>query len=120
MAINENTVKQIKEWIKCDNEIRILQKELNIRKREKKIFEGDILTAMKSNQIDCFQVKDGGSIHYKKQFIKKPISQTFLLKLLVEYYNGDEEKASVLQQFLKNNREEVVKENILLKTNNKE
>jgi hypothetical protein len=110
--IEESTVEIIKEWIKNDNEIQTLQKELNIRKNEKKQKTLQIIEAMKNNEIDCFAVKDG-NIKYKKQCVKKPLSQSYLFKLLLQYHDGNEEKAMNLQEFLKSNREEVTKENIV-------
>jgi hypothetical protein len=38
-----------------------------------------------------------------------------LLKLLVDYHDGDEARASDVQEFLQNNREQVVLEKIVRK-----
>jgi hypothetical protein len=104
----------IKEWVKCDNEIRELQKQLTIRKNEKRQTSQELMVAMKAHDIDCFNIKDG-NIQYKKQNIKKPLTQKHLLNLLVEYHGGDEARASDIQEFLQNNREQVVREKIVRK-----
>jgi glycosylphosphatidylinositol transamidase (GPIT) subunit GPI8 len=112
--IQGSIIETIKEWIHYDNEISALQKELNIKKSEKKRKTEEIIEAMKTHDIDCFAVKDG-SIQYKKKCVKKPLSQGYLLKLLMEYHQGDELKAQELNDFLKENREEVIRENIIHK-----
>jgi hypothetical protein len=104
----------IKEWVKCDNEIRELQKQLTIRKNEKRQTSLELMEAMKAHDIDCFNIKDG-NIQYKKQNIKKPLTQKHLLRLLVEYHDGDEARAADMQEFLQTNREQVVKEKIVRK-----
>jgi hypothetical protein len=113
-SIPESTIETIKEWMLCDNEIRILQSELKIRRNEKKQKTLQIIEAMKRNEIDCFAVKDG-QLQYKKRCVKKPLSQSMLLKLLMDYHDGNAERAIELQQYLKANREEVIQENIVFK-----
>jgi len=112
--IPDTMIETIKHWIKCDNEIRILQKELNLRKNEKKQNTAAIIEIMKMHGIDCFAIKDG-NLQYKRQNIKKPLSQTYLLQLLLKYHQGDEERALELQNFLKANREDIVRENIVFR-----
>ena len=110
----DELINVIKDWVKCDNEILELQKQLTIRKNEKRQKSQELMLAMKANDIDCFNIKDG-NIQYKKQNIKKPLTQKHLLKLLVEYHDGDEARASDVQEFLQNNREKVVLEKIVRK-----
>ena len=114
METKEQLVKVIKDWVKIDNEIRILQNELNIRKTDKKKISKELIDVMKMNEIDCFKINDG-KIQYKKQNIKKPLSNKILMKLLNDFYNGDEKKATELNNFLLENREETIKENIVRK-----
>jgi len=115
METKEQLVKVIKDWIKTDNEIKLLQNEVNIRKAEKKKKSTELIEVMKENEIDCFQIQDG-KIQYKRQNIKKPLSNKTLVKLLNDFYDGDEKKAEKLSQFLLENREEVIKENIVHKS----
>jgi hypothetical protein len=112
----DQLVKLIKEWVHLDNESRTLQAHLNVNKLEKKRTSNELMEVMKHNEIDCFQIKDG-KIQYKKTNIKKPLSNKILVKLLNEFYDGNQDKVSELNNFLIENREEVIKENIVRKMN---
>lgn len=109
-------VQNIKEWVKLDNEIRSLKKEENIRKNEKKKLNESIMNIMKENEIDCIDIKDG-QICYNQKSVKKPITKKYLLEILSKYFNGDSEKADHANEFILNNREEVMKESIVRKIN---
>ena len=111
METKEQLIKTIKEWVKMDNEIRSLTKELNNRKNEKKKISTSLMEIMKKNEIDCFDINDG-QICYSKKNIKKPITKKVLMDILSNYYNGDITKANELNNFIIDNREEVVKESI--------
>jgi len=118
METKEQLVKTIKDWVKIDNEIRSLNKEINNRKNEKKKLSTLLIETMKKNEIDCFDIKDG-QICYTKKNIKKPITKKVLMDILSNFYNGDISKASQLNNYIIDNREEVVKESIERKINNK-
>ena len=72
------------------------------------------MDVMVRNEIDCFDIKDG-QIMYSKKNIKKPITQKNLLGILANYCKGDMERASEINNFILENREEVVKEEIVRK-----
>ena len=116
METKQQLIDTIKKWVKIDNEIRLLQKEQNMRKKEKKTISNDLITVMKNNEIDCFDINDG-QIIYSKKSVKKPITQKVLLNLLSTYYNGDVLKASELNDFIMENREETIQEKIVRKIN---
>lgn len=111
METKDQLVKTIKEWVKIDNEIRALQKEVLKRKTDKKKVSSDLMGVMKKNEIDCFDINDG-QIYYSKKNIKKPITKKVLMNTLSKFYKGDIEKASELNNFINENREEIVKETI--------
>jgi hydroxymethylpyrimidine pyrophosphatase-like HAD family hydrolase len=111
METKDQLVKTIKEWVKIDNEIRALQKEVLKRKTDKKKASSDLMGVMKKNEIDCFDINDG-QIYYSKKNIKKPITKKVLMNTLSKFYKGDIEKASELNNFINENREEIVKETI--------
>jgi 5'-3' exonuclease len=110
----EQLVNIIKEWVKMDNEIRKLQSEIILRKKEKAKMSTQLIDVMKNNEIDCFELKDG-QLLYSKKNIKKPITKKVLLNILNKYYNGDYMKASEVNDFILNNREEIVQEVIIHK-----
>jgi len=122
MSENKNQlIKIVKEWVRMDNEIRQLQKEISTRRQDKKKMNDQLMETMKSNDIDCFDLNDG-KICYTKKNVKQPINNKVLLDILTKYYNGDLSQASEINNFIKDNRTEVTKENItrkISKTNDK-
>ena len=116
MESKEELVKAIREWVKIDNEIRILQKEQIQRKKDKKKISVNLMEVMKKNEIDCFDINDG-QIMYSKKNVKKPITQKKMTEILSKYFNGDSVKATEVNNYILENREETVKETILRKIN---
>ena len=114
METKEQLIKCIKDWVKIDNEIRQLTKEQPKRRNEKKKISALLMEIMRKNEIDCFDIKDGQIMYNKKQ-VKKPINQKNLLELLSRFYEGDLLKATEVNQYVFENRETVVKENIVRK-----
>jgi hypothetical protein len=110
----DQLVKTIKEWVKLDNEIRALKKEEEQRKNDKKRISENLMSIMRDNQIDCFDLKDG-QICYSKKNVKKPITTKTLINILAKYYKGDISKATELNEFILENREEVIKETLVRK-----
>ena len=114
MDTKEHLIKTIKEWVRLDNDIRKLQKEEKQRKDDKKNISKVLMEIMKKNEIDVFDINDG-QICYTKKNIKKPITQKILMNVLSDYFKGDMLKASELNEFIRDNREEVVQETIVRK-----
>lgn len=104
-------IQTVKDWVRIDNEIRQLQKEISTRRLDKKRMNTLLMDTMKSNDIDCFDLNDG-QICYTKKNIKKPINNKILLDILTKYYNGDLDQASEINNYIKENRTEITKENI--------
>ena len=118
METKDQLVKTIREWVKIDNEIKFLQKQLLERKNNKKEISELLIDTMKQNQIDCFDINDG-QICYNKKTIKKPITKKILMETLSKYFDGDLIKASQLNEFIIESREEEVKETIVRKIKNR-
>ena len=70
----QTLVRNIKEWVKLDNEINTLNAEIKKRKTAKKELTTDLMEFMKTQEIDCFILMMENSIH--------------LLKLTVHYKNS--------------------------------
>jgi hypothetical protein len=117
MDTKDGLIKTIKEWVKIDNDIRTLQKEQARRKKEKVALSINLIEVMKKNEIDCFDINDG-QICYSKKNIKKPITKKILMDILTKYYDNDIQKANDLNNFIIDNREEVIKETIERKIKN--
>jgi hypothetical protein len=115
MGSKEQLIQIIREWVKNENEIRSLQSEIKIRKNNKKKISESLIQIMKENEIDCFDIKDGQICYIKKQ-IKKPITKGLLISILSKYFKGDIFKANEINNFIMDNREEVTKESITLKS----
>lgn len=114
MDTKEQLVNTIREWVKTDNELRSLQEEIKKRKEKKKQISESLITIMKQNEIDCFDIKDGQICYTKKQ-VKKPITKGILINILSKYFEGDVLKANDMNTFIMENREESTKESITLK-----
>jgi len=107
----EQLVARIKEWIKIDNEVNKLKQEIKERNNKKKTLTEGLVSVMKSNQIDCFDI-NGGALVYKKSVVKKPINGKMLMTTLQKYFKDDSEEAAELAKFILDNREQEVKETI--------
>ena len=108
METKEQLVNNIKEWIKMDTEISELKAEIKERTNKKKALTEGLVTTMKKNEIDCFDI-NGGALIYKKSKIKKPINGKTLLQALQNYYKNEPQTA---ENLTKHSREEQVKETI--------
>lgn len=111
METKEQLVNNIKEWIKLDNEIAELKSEIKERTNKKKSLTENLVSVMKSNSIDCFDINGGGLV-YKKNKVKKPINGKTLLSALKNYYKTDPNIAEDLTKHIMDNREEQIKETI--------
>jgi hypothetical protein len=101
----------VRDWVKLDNEIRTLNKEITTRRNDKKQISKRLIDVMRENKLDIFDLKDGQLMYVKKNK-KKPITQKQLLTLLSSYYKEDVSKAEEMRNYLLDNREEVVEEMI--------
>jgi hypothetical protein len=114
MENKQQLIDSIKDWVKLDNEIRKLQSEITTRKNEKKSVSTKLMETMNANNIDCFDIKDG-QLCYNKRSVKKPITKKGLFDILTKYYNGDLMQATQVNEYIIENREEVVKETLVRK-----
>ena len=56
----------VREWVKYDNEIRALNKEITSRRNEKKELSKKLVEVMRNNKLDIFDIKDGQIMYVKK------------------------------------------------------
>jgi hypothetical protein len=109
METKEQLVNNIKEWIKIDNEIAQLKSDIKGKNNKKKELTNNLVTVMKTNEIDCFDI-NGGSLVYKKNKVKKPINGKTLLVALKNYYKTEPAMAEELAKHVMDSREEQIKE----------
>ena len=114
METKEQLVNNIKEWIKIDTEISQFKAEIKDRTNKKKSLTENLVTVMKTNKIDCFDI-NGGALVYKANKIKKPINGKTLLAALQNYYKTDPKVAEELTKHVMDSREEQIKETIKMK-----
>ena len=111
MASKEELIIHIKNWIEVDNQIAEFQKQIKLLREQKKSLSMDLMDIMKTNEIDCFNVKDG-KLMYTKSKIKKPINKKSLMTAVNDFFKNDSDTAKELSDHILNSREETVKESI--------
>jgi hypothetical protein len=111
METKEQLITNIKEWIKMDTRISELKAETKELTNKRKTLTEGLVTTMKTNAIDCFDI-NGGALVYKKSKIKKPINGKTLLAALQNYYKSDPKTADDLTKHILDSREEQIKETI--------
>jgi phage gpG-like protein len=116
VSTKDELILNIKEWIKMDNDISKLKAEVKDKTNKKKELTESLVTIMKSNSIDCFDI-NGGALVYKQKKTRKTISGKFLLTQLEEYYKDQPEVAKEITKKVLDNREEVLKDEIKRKIN---
>ena len=114
MNTKDELLRAIKEWLKNDNEIKVLQKEIRARKTKNDAISKILIETMKENEIDRFDMNNG-KIVFSRRNVKKPISQKLLLDLLTKYYKNDTNIAKELTEFIISNREQTTREIIVHK-----
>ena len=114
MATKEELVRHIKGWMKVDEEIRVLNRELKERRARKKEFSDSLVKIMKENEIDCFDMS-AGKIIYAKNRVRAPLSKKHLLACLDQYSAAHPQcniPADEVGQFILDSRETKMKESI--------
>ena len=111
METKEQLVNNIKEWIKMDAEISELKAQIKDRNNKKKTLTENLVSVMKTNKIDCFDI-NGGALIYKTNKVKKPINGKTLLTALQNYYKTDPKIAEDITKHVMDSREEQIKETI--------
>jgi len=110
----EEIVKNIKAWMKADEEIKQLQKTIKEKKEIKKDAADVLIDVMKQNDLDSFDLKEGKLVHSQRK-TKQSISKKFLQETLASYFK-EETKAEEMTNYILEQREERIKDE-LKKTN---
>ena len=112
MTTKEELVNSVKEWIKADNEIKLLQAEIKKRRMQKNKLSETLVDVMKNNEIDCFDLSEG-KIMYTSNKVRAPLSKKYLLESLATYFGDDPNiDSSDVAEFVLDNREIKIKEGI--------
>lgn len=108
----EKLLQNVKGWIDLDDEIKRLNRVVKEKRTQKKELTESLVTTMKSNEIDCFDLSGGNKLIYTKSKGKKALSKKHLLNALSKYFKGNGDDAKALSKFILDSREENIKENI--------
>lgn len=110
--LKEKLSQNVKNWLKIDKEIQLLQKEIKERKKKKNEYTNTLVTIMKSNDIDCFDMSEG-KIIYTQSNVKKPINKQHLVECLSKYFEKNPTiPTDDVVQYILDNRDTNVKESI--------
>ena len=119
MATKEELVKNIKAWMRIDNEMKQLQKEIKTRRIEKKALADTLVNVMKSNEIDCFDLSEG-KLLYTKTKVKSSLSKKHLYACLEKYFSQNPEiKSDEVCEFILESRDTKETESIRHKPDKK-
>jgi len=106
---------RIKKWLDYDGKINELQKQLRVLKKSKKEISDDLALLMKEREVESVNIGNVGQIMYIKSNVKKGINKKYLNEILSEYYKTNPVLAKEVCDFILENRESQIKENIRLK-----
>jgi hypothetical protein len=110
-------IQKIKKWLEYESKISNLQKEIKELKKNRIVVSNELKTIMKNKELDCIDVNNG-KILYTTTTVKKGINKKYLSDVLNKYFD-DDHRAEEICQFILENRESQVKENIKLKKDKK-
>ena len=77
MTERSNLIDNVKAWIHLDNEMKTLRREMKERRDKKKEITKALVSVMKTNDIDCFDIKDGQLNIQQKKYKKTSYKKTF-------------------------------------------
>jgi len=110
-------IEKIRKWLEYETKINTLHKEIKELKKNKKTLSTDLTDIMKNKQLECIDVNQG-QILYTKSNVKKGINKKYLSDVLNKYFSNSD-KADEMCQYIMENREIHIKENIKLKMDKK-
>jgi len=112
----ERLIDNVKQWIDLDEELKLLRKKARQLRENKKELTSSLVSIMKDNDIDCFDINDGQLIRTTRQ-VKTPLSKKHLLISLAQYFQNDPKVVKELGGFIMNSRTSKTKEDIRRKIN---
>lgn len=103
----------LKRWMTIQEEVSTLNAELKQRRTQSKALREVILRIMETNSVVKLNVSRGAVVHKTREVAEK-MSNAYMLKHMKDFFNGDEEKAKGLVEYLETKRETVVKHDLKL------
>ena len=112
-----HVVDSVKEWFKIDNELKVLQAEIKLRKERKKELTDALVTVLRDSDIDGWNTKEG-KLEYVKTKTKASLNKQHIRASLAKFITN-EEQVDAMTQFIYESRGVKEKESIKRKDVNK-
>lgn len=106
----EHVVESVKEWIKTDNEIKVLQQEIKTRKERKKALSDSLVAVLRDSDIDGWDTKEG-KLEYVKTTTRTALNKQHIRDSLRKFIKNDDE-VEAMTQFIYESRGVKEKESI--------
>ena len=90
---------QIKEWVKIDDEIGDLKKQIRELNIKKKNLSTNLLEVMKQQEIDAFDLNNDGKLIRQVRKTKTPLTKKYIISSLVTFFQNTE-KAKEASTFI--------------------
>lgn len=113
--MDAQSVEKIKRWLSLESEISNHTSILRELRKEKKILNGELITIMKMNSVECFDC-NSGQITFIKTNVKRGLNKKSLHEILQKYFNNKSPgEAEKICDYIHENREIQTKESVKLK-----
>lgn len=112
-----HVVDSVKEWFKIDNELRVLQAEIKLRKERKKDLTDALVNVLRDSDIDGWNTKEG-KLEYVKTKTKTALNKQHIRAALAKFITS-EDQVDAMTQFIYESRGVKEKESIKRKNVNK-
>ena len=112
-----HVVDSVKEWFKIDNELKVLQAEIKLRKERKKELTDALVNVLRDSDIDGWNTKEG-KLEYVKTKTKAALNKQHIRASLAKFITNDEQ-VDAMTQFIYESRGVKEKESIKRKNINK-
>lgn len=103
----------VKEWMKTENEIRILSAEVSTKRKRIKVVRSMITTIMKGKQLARLNTS-AGALTRKVKHAKVSMTKKYIATALVDFFDGNKEMAEKCAKFLDEHRPMRESENLTL------
>ena len=113
MPSDEELVLLIKDWLKTNDELLVMQKKIKQLKQDKKRYTDQIVVAMDDREIEGVNINNNSKLIHRKHKQKGGITKKLLFSSLAPFFS-DDTIGDVVGNIM-NNRSEKVVDNIHLK-----
>ena len=98
----------VREWMKMDDEVVLLQQVIKDRRKARDILHGKIIRFMKYHDIQQFNLNSGQLVR-KENKRREGFSRHLIKRCLGQWFQGNNNKVSQIYDFMENSRESKTK-----------